>query len=457
MQDIRTRQLSLGGAGMRGVVGPGLTPAAACDFAAAFATLDPQGPVLVGVDPRVSSEMLRCAVVSSLTGSGCEVIDGGVLTAGMMNLLIPHLKAGGGILITGGHQSAGWNALIPLGADGSYFEPLRQRELFDVYHERRFRYVPASAIKPATPLAPAAVDAYWEFLAANLNVEAIAAADLRVVCDFCNGSGAAYATRFAELLGIRLVAVNDSVSGVIPRDPEPRPRSESPIRSIIAPLGAAAGLVFNRDLSRMGVVTDTGEPLSEELTFPLAADYLLERYPKGSRVVTNICSTRALDDIVARHGCILEKSKVGQANVIDLVRALGAVAGGEGSGSFTFGPQRGFDGFLMAGLLLEAIAVRKKPLSGQLQELPRYHIVKQTIPYNSPHAYQQLRQLRLEFGEEVECSDLDGLRFDWPDGFLSLRLSTTDALLRLISESKNPELAAERAWRARLIWERLGI
>ena len=371
MQDIRTRQLSLGGAGMRGVVGPGLTPAAACDFAAAFATLDPQGPVLVGVDPRVSSEMLRCAVVSSLTGSGCEVIDGGVLTAGMMHFLIPHLKAGGGILITGGHQSAGWNALIPLGADGSYFEPLRQRELFDVYHERRFRYVPASAIKPATPLAPAAVDAYWEFLAANLNVEAIAAADLRVVCDFCNGSGAAYATRFAELLGIRLVAVNDSVSGVIPRDPEPRPRSESPIRSIIAPLGA--------------------------------------------------------------------------------------VAGGEGSGSFTFGPQRGFDGFLMAGLLLEAIAVRKKPLSGQLQELPRYHIVKQTIPYNSPHAYQQLRQLRLEFGEEVECSDLDGLRFDWPDGFLSLRLSTTDALLRLISESKNPELAAERAWRARLIWERLGI
>ncbi len=456
MQEFNTRQLSLGAAGMRGVVGAGLTPGVASDFAAAYATLGFEAPILVGVDPRTSSEMLKAAVISALSGGGCEVVDGGILTAGMMHCLIPRLGFGGGILITGGHQAAGWNALIPLTADGSYFEALRQRDLFDLYHGRGFRYAPPRAIPDVRPLSEEELELYWEFLAGELDIAAISAAKLRLVGDFCNGAGAAYSKRFAELLGISLIAVNDTPSGVIPRDPEPRPRSESPIRSIIAPLGAAAGLVFNRDLSRMGVVTDSGEPLSEELTYPLVADYLLSRVPAGSRIVTNVCSTRTLDDIAARHGCRIEKCRVGQASVVDAMRSLGAVACGEGCGSFTTGSLLGFDGFLMAGLLLESVAVRGKPVSEQVRELPRYHVVKLTIPCNSPHAYQQLRLLKREFDEEAMVDETDGIRFDWPDGFLSLRLASTDALLRLISESRTPELAEERAWRVRVIWERLG-
>ncbi len=441
---------------MRGEVGAGLTPAVASDFAAAYATLDPISSVLVGIDPRISSEMLRHAVVSSLAGAGCKVIDGRILTAGMMHFLIPHLKLGGGILITGGHQHIGWNALIPLSADGAYFDSLRQRELYDVYHSRRFHYASAEKILPVTNLPADALDAYWNFISSTLNVKAIADAKLRVICDLCNGAGAIYSKQFANHLGIELVTVNDTASGVIPRDPEPRPRSGSLIRSIIAPLQATVGFVFNSDLSRLGLVTDTGEPLSEEMTLPLAVNYLLDRFPKGSKVVTNICSTKALDDIVEQHDCILEKSRVGQAQVLETARSVGAVITGEGSGSFTFGAMRGFDGFLMAGVILESIAVLGKSLSEQLKSLPSYHIVKQVIPCNSLHAYQQLRQIRLEFDDDLECTDLDGLRFDWPDGFLSLRLSTTDALLRLISVSKNPDLATERAWRARLSWERLG-
>ena len=299
------------------------------------------------------------------------------------------------------------------------------------------------------------LEAYWGYLAETLDVSAIAAAEFRVVGDFCNGSGAAHARTFAARLGLDLVSVNDVPSGVLPRDPEPRPRSESPIRSIIAPLGATAGLVFNSDLSRMGVVSDTGEPLSEELTFPLLLDYVLERFPAGSRVVTNICSSRTVDDVVSRHGDVLEKGKVGQANVIDMMRSTDAGAAGEGSGSMTIRGLHGFDGFLMAGLLLEAVARRRMPLSGRVAALPRYEMVKQTIPCDSPHAYLLLRRLRQEFDDDAEVNDCDGLRFDWPDGFLSLRLSSTEGSLRLISEAKSRETAQERAWRARLLWERL--
>ena len=455
MQELNTRLLTLGGAGMRGKIGSGLTPAAASDFAAAFASFTGAGKVLVGCDPRTSSGMLKCAVTAALAGGGCEVIDGGILTAGIMHFLIPAGGYAGGILITGGHQAAGWNALIPLAPDGSYFDQLRQRELFDLYLGRRFEPVRASEVRPIRPLDSGELEAYWAFLGRNLDLAAIRGAELTLLGDFCNGSGARFAGRFASLLGIRLIGLNDVPCGTIPRDPEPRPRSASPIRSIVAPLGAAAGVVFNSDLSRMGIVTDSGEPLSEELTYPLAADYLLEKNAPGATVVTNICSSRSVDDVVARHGARLERSRVGQAAVIDLARSTDAVLAGEGAGSFTTAALRGFDGFLMAGLLLESIAVRGIPLSRQLASLPRYAMVKQAIPANSPNAYSMLRHMSREFGEEAEVSELDGLRFDWPDGFLSLRLSSTEASLRLISESKSREAALDRAWRARLAWERL--
>ena len=454
MQELNTRLLTLGASGMRGVVGTGLTPGAASDFASAIATFAGEGAVLVGSDPRTSSAMLKSAVSAALAGGGCEVVDGGILTAGLMHRLIPAGGYSGGILITGGHQAAGMNALIPLAADGSYFDHLRQRELFDLYLGKRFITVPAARVRPARMLDAAELEEYWAFLERNLDLAAIRAAKLTLLADFCNGAGAAYAKRFASLLGVKLIALNDTPCGTIPREPEPRPRSGSPIRTIVGPLGAAAGVVFNSDLSRMGIVTDAGEPLSEEMSYPLVADYVLGKLPKGVRVVTNVCTTRTLDDVASGHGAILEKSRVGQAWVVDLACSTGAALAGEGSGGFTTSALRGFDGFLMAGLLLEAIAVRG-PLGRQLEKLPRYEMVKQTIPSNSPHAYTMLRQMMHEFGDEAAVSETDGLRFDWPDGFLSLRLSSTEPILRLISESKSRELASDRAWKARLAWERL--
>ena len=182
-----------------------------------------------------------------------------------------------------------------------------------------------------------------------------------------------------------------------------------PIRSIVAPLGAAAGVVFNSDLSRMGIVTDSGEPLSEELTYPLAADYLLEKKCAGR----DGGDEYLLEPVGRRRGRASRGEAgtfpVGQAAVIDLARSTDAVLAGEGAGSFTTAALRGFDGFLMAGLLLESIAVRGIPLSRQLASLPRYAMVKQAIPANSPNAYSMLRRMSREFGEEAEVSELDGL------------------------------------------------
>jgi len=451
------KQLNIGSAGMRGVVGPGLNPASAGSFAAAFGCLRPGGCFLVGTDTRTSSDMLKFAVISALTATGARIVDGGVLTAGMMHFLIPHLKFDGGILITGGHQQPGDNALIPLSETGAYFEPLRQRELFDHYHAGHFEFVPAGDVQKVGALPDGALAAYWRYLTSLVDAEAIRRGNFKVIADFCNGAGALYGKEFARQFNLDVIAINDTPSGVIPRDPEPRPRSGSLLRSIIRPLKGDIGLVFNSDLSRVSLVSESGEPLSEEFTFPMALRHILSKKTTKQYVITNLCSSKMIDDICREHQAELHYAKVGQAQVIDEMFHYEAVAAGEGSGSFTTGALAGFDGFYMTAILLEALAVSKAPVSALRSAMPRYHMVKQTIVCNSPHAYMRLKNMRQEFGDEVKVTDLDGLRFDWDDGFLSLRLAATEPILRVISESKNAEVAEERAWRVRLLWERANV
>ncbi len=449
------RLLSLGAAGLRGVVGSGgLTPENAIDFASALGAMYPGGDILLATDTRQSSEPLSRAALAALLGAGCRVIDGGVLTAGMAQFLVPQLGLAAGLLITGGHQQPGCNALIPLAADGSYFDDLRRRELFDLYHGRRFPEAAADRVKPVEKLPAGALESYWTYLESALDLAAIRRAGLTVIADFCNGAGAVYAREFGERFGLRLIAVNDLPCGVVPRDPEPRPRSESPVRSVVRPLSAALALVFNSDLSRLGLVTDDGEPLSEELTFPLALDYLLERAPEQAVVVTNVCSTRTIDQVVEKHGGRLIRTRVGQAYIAAALAANRGFAGGEGSGGFLFGDRlRGADGFLMAGILLEAVAKQGLPLSARLGRLERYHLFKQTVPCHAAHGYNLLRQLHGKF-PAARLSELDGLRFDWPDGFLSARLSTTESVIRVIAEATTAELARKRAWNVRALLEK---
>jgi len=440
--------MRLGSAGMRGIVGSGLDPVHAVDFASAIGTMASGGKILLASDPRASSEMLQLAVRSGLSGCGCEVVDCGVIPAGMMHCLIPAYKAAGGILISGGHQSGGWNALIPLGPDGAYFNRLRQRELFDIYFGRNFSLAASSGIQPCQSLPEDAWEEYLTELERCVNADAIRKAGFRVICDFCNGAGGRVAARWAKRFSIRLISLNEQHSGVLAHDPEPRPRSGSVVASIIKELQGDAGFVFNSDVSRMEIVTDSGEPLTEELTCALGIDYLLCQSGPGERVITNICTTSTLSDAVKRRKGILERCAVGQSQVIDAMAVSGARFSGEGSGCFACTPSiRGFDGFLMALVILESMAVRKMTLTELAASLPRYSIVKQNLAFPAQNGYALLREMPRLF-PKAKVSEQDGLRFDFEDGWISLRISSTEPILRMIAEAKD---RAEALSRIRLV------
>jgi phosphomannomutase len=449
------RSLKVGVAGMRGVIGTGLIPARIIDFTTAFGTLIDGGNIIVANDSRTSSEMVSHAVLSSLLSCGCNVLQAGIMPAPVLHYLIPKLNADGGILIGGAHQGAGWNAVVPISTNGAYFNNLQLQELLDVYHSHRYLNVKWDKIGKVDSIPTGAADSYLDSLCSIIDVQAIRNAKFTVVADFCNGSGSILADKFASCLGIKLIAINNVVSGVLPHDPEPRPRSSFQAQSIVLPLQADCGMVFNSDMSRMALVSNDGETLSEEYTLPLLADYLLSRNPAGQTVIINSCSTKTMDDVVAKYGGELVKVKVGQSIIIDKMSETNALLAGEGNGSVALkGWVNGFDSFMAAALCLEAMAVKKMKLSQLVSALPRYFIVKKSITCPAAHAYSIIHSLKNKF-PSAKITDDDGVRFDWDDSWISLRASSTEPLIRMIAESKNKEHAIDLAMHVRGTIERL--
>lgn len=457
------RFLRIGTAGMRGRIGNALTPLLAIDFASALGTYLEGGKVVIAMDTRFSSKMLHHAAVSALLSSGCQVFDADIASAPLLHFMVSHLEADAGLLLGAGHHPAGWNAMMPLDRNGAYYNEIKMQELLDVYHSHRYRHHIWRETGRIENVATTVADDYFDYLCGQLDTTAIRKADFNVVTDFCNGSGSTIAGKFADRLGIRLVPINDIISGILPHDPEPRPRSSTQVQSIVRALSADVGFVFNSDMSRTAVVTSSGETLSEEYTFPIVANHVLAKVKTGKTVnvvVTNTCTTRTLDDIISRHRAQVDKTKVGQGSIIDRMIELNAVLAGDGSGSIAINNSvPGFDSFLTMGIILEAMAVKKCSSAALAEELPRYHIVKRKVSCPSAHAYTLLHHLRKRFPDsgfpEAELSTEDGLRFDWADGWIHLRASMTEPVIRMIVEWKTMEEAMENAMRMRGLLERL--
>lgn len=456
MERIKMRFLRLGPSGIRGAVGTALTCQLAIRYASAFGTWLDGGTVGVAIDSRTSSPMFKAACLSGLLSCGCNVMDFGVCPAPVLHFAVRKLGLDGGLLIGPGHHQAGWNAIVPFSSRGSCLSPIQSQEMLDIYHGGIFSSAKWNRIGRILPAPPSILDEYVEDLAGLVDVGAIADRHFRVVMDFCNGSGSVLRERITDRFGIDSVPINDILSGSLPHDPEPRPRSSAQEKSIMLPLHADAGFVFSSDAGRVAIVTDTGETLSEEYTVPIVADNLLAKSPKGAVVVTNWCSTKTLDMVVASHGGVICKGQTGEAYTIDLMFEKNAILAGEGSGSVAVASSGtyGFDGFAAMILTLESMALKRKRSSEIAGDLPRWHITKLSIPCQSFKAYSALRSLTGLFPDAV-MTECDGLRFDWPDGWVHVRMSMTEPILRMIFEWRDPKEAVNKVTHIRAAVERL--
>lgn len=437
--------LRLASFGVRGFVGQSLTPRVAMDFAAAFGTFVDGGRVLLGRDTRYSSPMLHSAVTASLLSCGCDVLDFGICPTPVLQFSVKPYEAAGALSITGGHNEMGWNALTLLGADGAFLEPTSGEALLGAFHAVDFVKRDAMSIGrrivQSDYFAP-----YLRALAKVVNRVAICRANFTVLIDPVGGAGCAFLDAFSQAFNLNLVAINGEPSGYLARDPEPRPRTARQMASFIRHVKGHAGFVLSSDMGRLSLVAETGEPLSEEYTLPLIVRHLLRQ--RAGPVVTNSCTSRMVDDIAAGAGVELIKTEVGQAYVVAKMADEQARVGGEGSGSAAV-PEfsRGFDGFLMMALVLEQMALSGEPLSALVRSLPSYQMVKKSIKSTSRAAYRVLELFHAEadrFGaDRIDLTD--GVRLDWEDGWLHVRASHTEQLIRVLSEARSREAAERRA------------
>jgi len=434
------RQLKMGTSWVRGVVGDALTPELVVNFACAMGTWCESGPVVVGRDTRRSSVMLRSAALSGLVSAGCEVIDAGVAPTPLVSFAVRELGAAGGIVVTGSHNDARWNALKFLGPDGALLNAVKSEELLDIYHASAYERATWDRLRRVTG-APDVVDRYLEHLLACLDVEAIRARGFRVAVDYCNGASSATAGPFFHALGCAVVGLNVDPSGEFAHPPAPSATNMRQLATLIRFVDVDFGVAMNVDGDRVGFVTSAGEPLSEEHTLPLAALGRLERRP--GTVVTNLSTSRMVDAVARRHGQTVLRAAVGEGYVMDRGLAENAVLAGEGSGGVGMLPATmTFDGLLTVGLVMELMAREEKPLAELAARLPAYTMRKGELACAPDVVYRALEGYRKRFaGEPVDCSD--GVRVEWQDAWLHARASNTEPLLRIIVEADRPERAAE--------------
>jgi len=429
------KPLKIGITGVRGIVGDTFTPEVAIGFAQAFGTYLDNGRILVCRDTRASGPMVRAAVMSALLAAGCEVIDVGVCPTPSMQLAIPWLKADGGIAITAGHNPSQWNALKFVRSDGLYLNPMQAEELLDIFHQGEFAKATWDKIERVIHYQDP-IEHHIELLKNAFDVQAIKARGLKVAVDCCNGACSRFIPRWLQELGCEVLAVNDDPSAPFPHRPEPKPQTMAQLSAVVKAGHADIGFAHDADGERLGIVTELGEPLSEEMTFAIATEIRLRQ--SVGPVVTNVSTTSAIDKIASRHGGRVLRTPVGQAYISEGLIESDGILGGEGSGGVTV-PQIHLthDSAAAVGLILEGLIRSGERISEVVQQLPRLMMLKHNVPVEPNRLYSVLQNFRIAIEREQLTYDLtDGIKVAFPEGWIHVRASNTESMIRVIVEAE---------------------
>ena len=436
MRAIPTLKISI--SGVRGVVGDSLTPALLARFAQAFGTYTGSGSIVVGRDTRTSGEMVRQAVISGLLSSGCRVVDLDICPVPTVQLAVRHRRAQGGIAITASHNPAEWNALKFVGADGLFLGAGTARELLDIYHQGEYVKVGGAEMRSVERMTDG-IDLHLKAILDAVGPLPAGGRRYRVALDSCNGAGSLIAPQLLTALGVDVVPINITPDGMFPRAAEPLPENLGALCEAVRAHRCDIGFAQDMDADRLAVVSERGEPIGEDYTLVLAAWHVLSRTP--GPVVANLSTTAALDEVAARFGCTLVRTKIGEANVTERMRLDRAVIGGEGNGGVIY-PSINFarDSQVGMALILHLLASTGKTVSELMAALPGFVMVKEKLSCPSDRIQAVLRMVRRDFAA-LPMDTRDGVKVTLPDGWFHVRGSNTEPIVRVVAESSSESAA----------------
>lgn len=423
--------------GIRGIVGQGLTGAAAWAFAAALGTHMGGGRIILSRDGRPSGLMLRHAVIAGLLETACEIEDLGIAPTPTCGFIVRDSGALGGVQITASHNPAEWNGLKLFGRDGGVLSADEGQKVKQIYETGKFRHANRNESGRGLTLLTNAYRRHQGRVVELIDVTKIRGRGFRVLLDANGGAGGELGSNLLAVLNAKGTLLGAVPDGCFAHPPEPIAENLVSVLGRVPEAGADVGFVLDPDADRLAIIDETGRYLGEELTLALAVLFRL-RQERGP-VVINMSSSRIVEDICQQHGVPCHRSAVGEANVVALMRQVGALIGGEGNGG-VIDPRVGWvrDPFIGMGLILNLMADTGKKLSELVAELPVYHIVKDK--YAVPRErLPQLEKALLARWPEAKVNRTDGLRLDWADRWLHVRPSNTEPIVRVIAEGPRKE------------------
>ncbi|MBO7629958.1 MAG: phosphoglucosamine mutase [Bacteroidales bacterium] len=441
--------------GIRGTIGgkagDNLTPLDVVQFVSAFITLLKNGEekpltIIIGRDARVSGEIINKLACSTLQSLGVNVIDLGLSTTPTVEMAVIQHKADGGIILTASHNPMHWNALKLLNANGEFISAADGAKVLEIIEKQDYQFAEIGKLGTYSTYDRAIEDHIDAILKLDLvNVDAIKRAHFSVALDCVNSTGGIALPKLLEALGVTNVTVlNGEPTGVFAHNPEPLPQHLHDLSNLIARGRFDVGFVVDPDVDRLAIVREDGQMFVEEYTLVAVADYILQ-HTKGN-TVSNLSSTRALRDVSARYGMEYNASAVGEVNVVEKMKATDAIIGGEGNGGVIYPALHyGRDALVGIALFLSYMATSGKSCTEIRRQYPVYVISKNKIELRPNMDVKAILAHIAEKYADKQVNTVDGVKIDFDNGWVHLRPSNTEPIIRIYAEAETETLADNMA------------
>ncbi|MDX9746872.1 MAG: phosphoglucosamine mutase [Paludibacter sp.] len=434
-----------------GAVGEGLNPLDIVRFTAAYAmhirdnkTTDSK-TIVVGRDARISGEMVDQVVTGTLLGMGFDVVNIGLATTPTTELAVVMEKAAGGIILTASHNPRQWNALKLLNERGEFLNAAQGEDVLNRAAAESFDFPEVD--KLGTINRKDYTDAHIKSILELelVDVEAIRKADFAVAIDCVNSVGGVAIPALLEALGVKKVEkLFCEPNGQFPHNPEPLPEHLTEIAAVMKSGKADVGFVVDPDVDRLAIICEDGSMFGEEYTLVAVADYVLSRTPGNT--VSNLSSTRALRDVTRKYGMEYNAAAVGEVNVVTKMKDTNAVIGGEGNGGVIYPASHyGRDALVGIALFLTHLAKKDMKVSELRKTYPEYFISKNKKELSPSINVDEVLERIAAAYTQYEVNTIDGVKIDFPNGWVHLRKSNTEPIIRIYSEAGSMDEANQLA------------
>ena len=427
--------------GVRGLIDSHLTTKVIECYARAFHSHLKPGLIFIGRDSRPSGEDLLDSFANELVRLGRDVIICGIVPTPTVQFMVERSEAAGGIIITASHNPIEWNGIKFVRSDGTFFHPNDCDHLFELFDkDKALNDVksPGMVFPDQNSILKHAINTIE---LSCIDFKAIKKRQFKVVIDAVNGAGSEALPLLLEYLGCEVIKLYCEGNGEFKRGTEPLPENLIDLGKLVLDNNADVGFAVDPDADRLAVVDETGKPIGEEYTLVLAAEGYINIRKKEEIFVTNLSSSMALDKLAKKHCCSVERSAVGEINVVQKMLALNSELGGEGNGGVILKESHlGRDSLVGAAMVLNRMSQEETKISKIHSSLPQFYIVKDKIILDGVDKNIVEKKVKSIFSD-AEINSNDGLKLIWNDCWIHIRRSNTEPIMRIYAEAPSKKVA----------------